>query len=286
MREDLCSSRAREPRRKKSGCANGSPPDRVRLSTWRSRERTADSTWAGRSLCGVSLTHRRPHAKLSGHGNPGGTTPLHAAPTNRATWCDGASGGNGPPALLRPGADVAPRPDRPRRGNLQPLPHRRHLGPARPRPPRPLAQRGGPSAPDPAHHLRRARRRAGVRRRPRRAPAAAARRPRRPSGAVVEARGRAPLHRGAAAPVRPRGGASLSRRSRAPLGGPARRAPHRPSNSLRRRIEPRSLARGRGALRGLRRGTAVAAPRAPPTIRRPCALAEAAPRGRCARRRG
>jgi hypothetical protein len=35
------SSRAREPRRKKTGCANGSPPDRARLSTWRSRERTA-----------------------------------------------------------------------------------------------------------------------------------------------------------------------------------------------------------------------------------------------------
>ena len=30
------------------------PRDRVRLSTWSSRERTADSTWAGRSLCGVS----------------------------------------------------------------------------------------------------------------------------------------------------------------------------------------------------------------------------------------
>jgi len=71
------------------------------------------------SLGADSSPPGRPHAKLSGHGNPGGTTHLHAAPANRATWCDGASGGNGPPALLRPGADVAPRPDRPRRGNLQ-----------------------------------------------------------------------------------------------------------------------------------------------------------------------
>ncbi len=178
---------------------------------------------------------------------------------------------------------MAPRPDRPRRGHLQPLPHRRHLGPARPRPPRPLARRGGPPAPDPAHHLRRARRHAGTRRGPRRAsatPATTARRPRRPSGAVVEARGRAPRNRGAAAPVRPRGGAARPPRSRAPRGGPARRASRRSPHRLRRRIEPRPLARGRGALRGLRRGTAVAAPRAPLAVRRLCALAEAAPRGR------
>jgi hypothetical protein len=114
------SSRAREPRRKKTGCANGSPPNRVRLSTWRSRERTADSTWARpEPLRGVapadgglgadSRPPGLPHAKPSGHGNPGGTTYLHTAPTNRATRCDGASGGNGrPPALLRPGEDRPP----------------------------------------------------------------------------------------------------------------------------------------------------------------------------------
>ncbi len=54
--------RAREPRRKKSRCANGSPPDRVRLSTWRSRA-TAGSTWAGRSLCGRA-SRRAPSVRL------------------------------------------------------------------------------------------------------------------------------------------------------------------------------------------------------------------------------